>query len=546
MIDSNEIFRAASFAEGTFTQEDKNKLRKRLLQNRGPTTKTSASPNSWVNWSSGRDFLGQPFDVTKIPLSKLEQMRRDPMLAFGLTFAKIPLIRAPWYIKSSDPQRAAFIDGALRRIYGRFILAFCNCFDYGYSPIVKRFEYVNEVDWKYIDSQGNEKEAWPYKNVKPLVWKPFIALNPKTAQAHWNSRGEFAGIDYYPEGNLGYFGSKGGAAFPWESSAARAADIPLDWALWATNEKDSVHGNIYGYPRLGYAYRYWWSYWFKFNLSDRAFERWADPPVIVRHPSQDAFDGDGNAVDHSDEALALAEKFRSGANVSIPSDPSLGMDDRALNMRQWEVEQFKSEVEFDAFNQTFEYLDVQKLRSVMVPEQSLIEGKGGSSSRNVAEIYGDFFQESQAVVMEEIDDHINRYMIPQLLEANFGSGGPECTKVTTGFDPQDVETMRNIIGAIANRDDSDMPIDLRETLKRLGIPMLSHEEHERVKKERAEEAAKMLPPQIEPNQNGGRNAGVTKTGLYYGEPVDVELSEEETGALKKFLLKLIGRDNADE
>lgn len=546
-MDRDDIMKVASFAENGFSDEDRDKIRKRLLQNRGPSTQTSASPNSWINWGQGRDFLGQPFDVTKIPLSKLEQMRRDPMLAFGLTFAKIPLIRAPWYIKSSDPQRAAFIDGALRRIYGRFILAFCNCFDYGYSPIVKRFEYVDEVDWSYIDpATGDEKAAWPYKGIKPLVWKPFVALNPRHAEAHWNSKGEFSGIDYAPQGNTGFFGYRGGAAFPWETKNGRAADIPLDWALWATNEKDSVHGNIYGYPRLGYAYRFWWSYWFKFNLSDRAFERWADPPVIVRHPTADSFDEDGNAVHYGDEALALAEKLRSGANASIPSDPALGLDDRALNMRQWEIEQFESKVEFEAFNQTFEYLDIQKLRSVMVPEQSLVEGKGGSSSRNVAEIYGDLFQESQAVVMEEIDDHINRYMIPQLLEANFGTDGPECTKVTTGFDPQDIETMRAVIGAIANRENDEMPIDIRETLKRLGIPLLSQQEHERVLKEKADRAKEMLPPQVKPtSQNGERTAGVTKTGLYYIDDA-TNLNEEETGKLRNFLLKLIGRGNTEE
>jgi hypothetical protein len=508
------------------------KLSKRLSQDRQPSTRTSSE--TWVNWDNMGDYLGQPFNITKIPLSKLEQMRRDPMISFGLMFAKIPLIRAPWYIKSSDPRRAAFIDNALRNIYGRLILSYCNSFDFGYSAIVKRFEYAENIDWTYIDKSGEtpeEKPVWTDKTIQPLVWRPFIALPPKRVMPHWSKKGDFAGIDYVPTS----YGSTstGGASFPFETNRGRAADIPVDWALWATNEKDSVFGSLWGYPRIGYAYRYWWSYWYKFGLADRAFEKWADPPVIVHHPTDDGLSG-GAAVNYSDEALELAEKIRSGANVSLPSDAVMTVDDRALNMRQWEITQLQTEVNFDALEQTFQYLDIAKLRSVMVPEQALVEGPSGSSSRNVAQVYGDLFQESQAVVMQEIDDHINRFMIPQLLEANFGPGGPPCTKVTTGFDPQDIETMRTVIGGIVNKEggSSSLPIDFREMLDRLGIPLISQAEHQKILDQKAEEIAKMQPPEV-PAAKG--SAGVSKTGLYYSNDDIINLSDEEKGIIGKFL-----------
>jgi len=508
------------------------KLAKRLSQDRRPSTMTSSE--SWVNWDNMGDWLGQPFNVTKIPISKLEQMTRDPMISFGLMFAKIPLIRAPWYIKSSDPRRAAFVDQALRKIYGRFILAYSNCFDFGYSAIVKRFEYAENLDWTYIDKSGDEpqeKKVWEDKTVKPLIWRPFLPLPPRQVSPHWTRKGEFAGIDIA----LGNYTSRSmGASFPFEGRDGRPADIPLDWALWATNDKDAEFGSIWGYPRIGLAYRYWWSYWYKFGLADRAFEKWADPPVIVRHPTDDGIipGTDDERVNYSNEALALAEKIRSGANVSIPSDAVTGLDDRILNMREWEIEQLETEVNFDALNQSFEYQDVQKLRAVMVPEQALVEGKGGSSSRNVAQVFGDLFQESQAVVMQEIDDHINRYMIPQLLEANFGPGGPSCTKVTTGFDPQDIEAMRTVIGAIANKGVEELPIDLRETLGRLGFPLLSQKEHQKILDKKAEELAKMQPPEVKPQ---GGNAGVTKTGLYYNPDDIMKLSDEDKSVVRRFL-----------
>ena len=459
-------------ARNTKNAEEIKKYAKRLAQDRKFAT-SMAQSGSWVNWGELADVLGQPFSVTQIPMSKLEQMRRDPLIAFGLMFVKVPLIRAHWYIDSVDPRMAAFVDNCLRRIYGRFVLAYSNCFDFGYSPIVKRFEYASP-DWTYLDPTTNEElPVWPDKNVKALVWKPFVPLNPRKCQPKFNAKGEFAGIDYVPSSNF--------ARGIFQGDSGRAADIPLDWALWATNEKDSEFGSLYGYPRTGYAYRYWWSYWYKFGLSDRAFEKWGDPPFVVFHPSDVGVEDDeGEEIDFGEVALETAEQLRSGANVAMPSSVIRGLtDDRSTNLREWDFKQVETTANFAALNESFEYLDVQKLRSVMVPEQALVEGKGGSSSRNVAAEFGDIFHESQAVVMDEIDDHINRFLIPQLLEANFGAGAASCKKITTGFDPHDIDTMRNIVQGVVNKRGEIAEVDMQRLLHDLGIPMLSHAAIER-------------------------------------------------------------------
>lgn len=549
MVDliSEEFGKMANFADRNGNKETADeRLKKRLSQNRRPTTRSST--DQWVNWSTMADVLGQPFDMTRIPLSKLEQMQRDPILSFGLMFIKVPLVRAPWYIKSTDAKRAAFVDNCLRRIYGRFILSYTNCFSFGFSAMVKRFEYENP-DWVYVDRADPEQPelpVWDSKSVEALVWKPYLALNPKSVTPHWSAKGDFAGIDFAPGQGVGAFGTSGMPLNEFGSSASsRAADIPLDWALWATNEKDSVYGSLWGYPRLGYAFRYWWSYWYKFGLADRAFEKWADPPIIVYHPSEKAYDDDENIVDYAAEALAFAEKLRSGANGTLPSEAHSNLtDDRLTNTRKWEAIQLESKTNFDALDTTFKYLDVLKLRSMMIPEQSLTEGQGGSSSRNVAEEFGDIFQESQAVVMSEIDDLINRYMIPQLLEANFGPGGPKCEKVTTGFDKSDIEIMRTIVGAIANKNGGVPEVDVREMLSQLGVPLLSWQETQRnlqaiaeqsdvqhqqelerlreqaaLKGHKVEDIVSNQTPPSKPKKRDAKfgEAGVTEDGLYYND-----------------------------
>ncbi len=520
---------AASLQNGKTTAEVK-KYSQRLAQDRKFAT-TMGQTGSWVNWGELADMLGQPFNVTRIPLSKLEQMRRDPIIAFGLMFVKVPLIRASWHIDSVDPQRAAFVENCLRAIYGRFILAYCNSFDYGYSPIVKRFEYA-QPDWTYIDPvSGIEKNVWPNKGVNALVWKPFMPLNPRKARPKFNSKGEFAGIDHAPGGDA--------LAGTFSGNSGRPADIPLDWALWATNEKDSEFGSLYGYPRTGYAYRYWWSYWYKFGLSDRAFEKWGDPPFVVFHPSDEGVeDEDGNSIDFGGEALATAEQLRSGANVAMPSSVIRGYaEDRPTNVREWDFKQVESTANFAALNESFEYLDVQKLRSIMVPEQALVEGKGGSSSRNVAAEFGDVFHKSQAVVMDEIDDHINRFMIPQLLEANFGPGGATCRKVTTGFDPQDQETMRAIITGVVNSRGELPEADMQSILKTLGVPQLTHAALEKRLKEIAEQKDAAFVQQAREAQLKGHKTDIDGNPQ---TPLSDEFTEEEKNVFQRVYAKIAG------
>lgn len=489
----------------------------RLVNERQPTVRT-ATGDSWVRWAEVASMLGQPHDMGgSIPFSKLEQMRRDPILAFGLSFIKVPLVRAPWYIKSSDPRIAAAVDGALRRIYARFILAYCNSLDYGCSPMVKRFEF-DKPDWTYLDNKEDldapERKVWTDTTVDMVVWKPFTALNPRYTEPHWTKKGEFNGIDFSPPiGKSSPFFTSGYAKKT--GGAGRQPDVPLDWALWATNERDSVFGSLWGYPRIGYAFRFWWAYWYRFALADRAFERWSDPPIIGYHPDEMITDSEGNPVDPGLKILDAAERLRSGANVSLPAGVVTSLDERPTSMRTWALEQMKSETNFNAINEAFEYLDVQKLRAVMVPEQALVEGKGGTSSRNVAATFGDLFTEAQAVIKEEIDFHINRYIIPQFIDVNFGPNAARAEIVTTGFDPGDIETMKEVVRLVGQRD-LLREADIKELLTRLGVPTLSYKEMKAREERVAKETEAATPPLVEPTD--GKQAGVNEQGLYYTPP----------------------------
>ena len=448
-----------------------------------PGTRQQASV--FQNWREEADRLGSPFEVEKIPISKLRQMRRDPMLGFGLNFIKTPHVRAQWFIdarSASGPsaQIAAHLDNDLRWIYRAFILQWMNALDFGFQPIAKRFEFrmpgVFYIETNPDTGEQQELPVWSEGNVEPIAWKTFMALDPELCMPIWKGD-EFDGINYEPK------------AGP-EGEEPKKYDIDLYHSLWVTNERDQNFESIWGYPRLGYAYRYWWSYWFRWAIADRAFERKADPSVVVFHPEGEYVnERTGQRMDYSEYALAVGERMRSGGVLSIPSEPYEDINGRGT-MRQWDVDFTKDAVNFEPFDKSFDYIDVQKLRALWIPEQAFLEGKGGTSSRNVASELGESFIESQAVLSAQIAEHINRWMIPQWLAVNYPEFVDDHGKALIriqGFADQDVEFTKQIIQLIGQQDTGMQEIlklvDLEQVLRDAGTPIASFAEQQLAQQE---------------------------------------------------------------
>lgn len=486
------------------TSQDQEALRARLeRRDPGPSTQSASSP--WATSGEGLHSVtgiparGAALDEFGIPdLATLSKMRSAPMIALGLGFIVSSVSRAKWHVKSTDPRRAAFVENALRTVYPQLIAGWANALSFGYSALVLSYER-RPVDWTFLNADEKERRVWT-SSAPPLVWENIVPLNPRVARVHWSADGSFGGIDY----------RKPRTAF----TDGEGPDIPTTHALWLVNERDAVFGSLYGFPRTSRAYRSWWSAMYRQRLSDRAMEKWADPPVIVRHPVDASTDADGNIRDYTSEALALAEQLRSGANVAMPSSMQTSeVDGRTSALYSWTIEQMKSEADFTAINTGAEYLDVQQLRALMIPEQALVEGKGGTSSRNVAETLGSAFEESMASLLHEVFTQVNRWMIPTLLSANFGEGAT-CEIIADGFDEADVETGRAIVQALAQNATSELSdVDTRSLLSSLGVPLRSAARAEEVRTRMKDEATK--PASVNASED---------------EPTDDELREIELDA----------------
>lgn len=456
--------------------------------------------------------LGQPYNVDRIPISVLKQMQRDPMVGFGLHFIYAPIYRAHWYVKCEDARIAAFIDGALRRILAQYIETRAQAHVFGFKPIVKRFQ-LEKPNWVYSDPAKSDVPipVWDNGSVQAITWKNFVGLpcDPVNVEPQFSATGEFDGIKWMGAGNSVF-------TVPTNQDDDGSRTVDLQHSLWITNEKPSANESLWGYPRIGYAFRPWWSKWYRWALYDRFFERKADPPYRVYFPTGTPYSKDDDDVVESNKnrALAIGDAARSGGTIALPGDVVDGYDDRPTTMREWDISELEVRGDMAGFLDSFEYLDTLILRSLWISELMLTPGVGGTSSKNVAGTEVDFHKEASAALADEIDDEINRWIIPDLVRANFPDFKGDVKKVTTGFTEADQQTLQQALQWTiqAGNNDAIEQLDTRDLLNRLGMPLVSQKEIARQREEAKKALEQSNPPVVNPDQQG--NAGVNDQKFY--------------------------------
>lgn len=316
-----------------------------------------------------------------------------------------------------------------------------------------------------------------------------------------------------------------------------------------------TQNSIYGSPRTKRAYRYWWSYWYRWALADRIFETAADPVKIVYYPTDvdegiDSNDPDPNqptALSLQRRALELGASARQGATLAMPGDfmrdESSG---RSSTVRKWAIQYLENKADFAALDRTFTQLDALKFRAMFLPEEAFVQpGQGQRSARNVATQLGELYQEAAELLAEENDVEINTHFIPQFVQANFPDrADTPCSKETIGFGQQDADTLKQIIQLVGQVKGEVLPVDIRELFRQMGLPLMSEVQQKKMEEEIAKEAAASQPPPGPPQRIGmqGQNAMVEKTpqGLsrYVQLPDLVWSTELSTHPSQRFLIDL--------
>jgi hypothetical protein len=458
----------------------------------GPDISVISRTRQLGTWDQHAATIGK-FDPTRISyMQKYFMSRTDTMIRLGLHYTKVPLINAPYHFESDDPQAAAFVDNAYRRIHVQLMLGMLTKLDMGFSALVKNFKQIDPPDWKYEDDNGNEKKVWTSK-LQPVVWSAPDVLPPYGAQPVFDkATGRiFQGIKH-PFLNLNGGTSSSGDQYD--------PDIPVEYALWVTNEKESVWGDWYGWPATAPAFRYWWSYWYRWLMGDRHFEADADPPIIVWGPADEKYPDPtdpSKQITSQELGLLIAESVRNGSSLFMPSDMyESEIDGRLSHSPKWKIDVLRNAENMKVFQESFDYSDTMKLRAMLVPEQALIQGQQGATGKSAAATYGQAFAESLGLQSGELDQAINDWLIPDLLAQNFVDA-PPVRKVTTGFREEDLEAQKNLITILAQQDLQSLDLDVRKLVKSVGLPQISAD---RARKQREEQMG--AGSNFDPNAGG--------------------------------------------
>lgn len=526
-------------------------LRQQLLRDQAPSVR---SRSNYFDPSVFAARHRRPYSSRNLSIETMMEMRTDALLRFSQLIALVPLFTSKWRIECSDARKAAFVDKALRRIIGRFIVQAYESWNFGFQAVVKQFALMNP-GWEYLDKEtGKTKPVWDGGSEVPaLVWDSFVTLNPKMVRPVWTQSGAFNGIALsttsaggfmfpFPTVNIaptdvldtttyggGGVAPSGPVSYNVDSQYATKVDV--DHSLWIVNERDGQWGSVWGNSRLSYAYKYWWSYEMTLGILNRSVERKGDPTIVVSYPQGTSM---VNGVETPNSVIAqqIGQAARSGAVLTVPSEV-WGEDTGTSNQAsKWRIDYLKAEEQFDKLQAVLHYLDTQKIRSMAISELAFAEGTGGTSSRNVAATTGERSFEVQIFTQVEWDEIINRYLIPQLADADF----PElkdvpARKVTSTFGQDESQLAADLLRSIANANPGELPIDLPALLERFQIDALTGTELEKFQANLVTQAEqKSRPPTApaQPSTNGRQGAaGVTDTGFYYDPPERIELSDDE-------------------
>jgi hypothetical protein len=505
--------------------------REQMTRSKAPSTRNRASVYDELGLQG---YLGGQISARHLPLRVLHDMRTDAILMFASLVALVPIFTAKWRIRCRDAQLAQFVQEALKRIYGRLVVQLGMARDFGFQALVKEFGML-QPDWMYLnrDAEGGAKlePVWDH-DFKALVWEPFVALKPENVEPAWARDGSLDGIKMKTAAGFQLEGYSF-PALPFIDATGKEdpehAKIPLERSLWVVNQRDSQFGSVWGYPRLGYAYKFWRASELTLNVLSRSIEKKGDPVVVVRYPVGSSSVG-GQEVDNRVIAEKIARQARSGSMLLIPSDGHDESEGGAKNPK-WGVEYLKVEENFERLQAILDYLDTMKFRSMSISELAVAEGSGGTSSRNVAGETAVRSAEAQFLTQVEHDDIINRYMIPQLIEENF----PEkrdvpCVKETLTFGEDEIDLQRTLLESFANANSDKLPIDWRPLMERFKIDTLEGAELEAWQQRLITQASSQQPAPTQTPPAGG-DAGVTDTGFYYDAKGLIELGDEDAAVL---------------
>lgn len=331
------------------------------------------------------------YNPDTIDASTYELMRKDPQLAAGLALIKLPIMSLPWRIESDDEDVANTCAFILKPVWKSLIKTMLTGVDFGFAAHEKVWERKNiAVQSMRKTSEGSKERKKTHYKGDAVVFRKIKPLHPTSIAMKFKDD-EFQGlIQTSPKGE--------------------EVEVPARKAFVFTHDEE--FGNMFGKSRLKPAYKIW--YWkellYQFML--QYYERRGTPTTVVTAPPGKTVDSDGNQKDNIQLALELGASLINNSVAALPYEESQNGSD---NM--WSIDYLQDDRRGTMFVDAIKHLEAKCFLALWVPEDLGDRGARGSFAQTTVIV--DLFLMSEKGLITEIEDHVNKFLLPQIISFNF-------------------------------------------------------------------------------------------------------------------------------
>ena len=402
---------------------------------RPPLGEIAARPGRRFWTDLGAAALGA-FSPGSVTHATRKRMRKDGQIALGLAAIKAPLMGLRWWVECEEAAVAALVEAALAPVWRELLRSSLNAVDFGFQ--------AHEKVWEIRPLAVTDRDGRRHRFAQAAVLRAVRDLDPEFVTLLADETGRFAGFRYG--------GETDGAVIPAEK--AYVVSVGKEW------------GNLYGTSRLDPAYEPWYWASVMYLFCNRYFERKADPAVVATGPAEERVDADGTttyALEHLDR---LAANLRGGGTVTLPFEP-----DEATGRNRWAIDYLLDDKRADQFLEYLNHLQALKLRSVLVPERVLTQD-AATGSEAMARAHTDTFLRTEESLIADLADHLNQFLVPQIVAYNVGPDAPPAAVRFGALAPEHEEYLKRIAAeAVAAKPDVARIVDWVKVLETANVPV---------------------------------------------------------------------------
>ena len=272
-------------------------------------------------------------------------LRKDPTISLGRGLLVAGILAGAWSVESDEDTRSDIVDFVktllpMRENIMRTAVGYGRV-DFGWMPFEKIYTVVNGL---------------VVMRLKPLLHDITSIL--------LDGRGNFAG---YRQRNM---------------QSAIPVDIPVEKCLHIAFDVEGA--NLYGVPLLENV-RAIQTSWNDCDAGAKRYDKKIAGSHWVIHYPPGTSEIDGETVENADIAAQLQNALESSGSMSLPSttaDCVQELADAAVaKLYQWDVKLISDTGSRQpAFGERLKYLDALKVRGLILPERSMLEGQFGTKA----------------------------------------------------------------------------------------------------------------------------------------------------------------------